>query len=151
MRGDWLNTCIASQPRSTARSCACTRPPAVDTWAPTSIAADEGTVRAFSNRRAAYRRREDGPVQLAPGARLGRPVRPQDRGHRPRALDAGERRADPRRAALARARLGRGPALSVGAPRAPRRGGRAAARIGARVRGRGGGPVPRAGGGRDRV
>ena len=34
-----------------------------------------------------------------------------DRGHRPRALDRGERRADPRRAALARARLGRGAGL----------------------------------------
>ena len=32
-----------------------------------------------------------------------------DRRHRPRALDAGERRADPRRPALAGARLGRGP------------------------------------------
>src|SRR5918995_7183128 len=36
-RGDWPHTCIASQPRSTARSCACTRPPAVETWAPMSI------------------------------------------------------------------------------------------------------------------
>jgi hypothetical protein len=31
MRGDWLNTCMASQPRSTARSCAATKPPAVET------------------------------------------------------------------------------------------------------------------------
>src|SRR5918999_2314882 len=30
---------MASQPRSTPRSCALTRPPAVETWAPTSIAA----------------------------------------------------------------------------------------------------------------
>src|SRR5215207_7036996 len=36
-RGDWLNTWIAWQPRSTPRSCACTRPPAVDTCAPISI------------------------------------------------------------------------------------------------------------------
>src|ERR687892_2010138 len=28
---------MASQPRSTARSCACTRPPAVETWAPMSL------------------------------------------------------------------------------------------------------------------
>ena len=39
----------------------------------------------------------------------GRHARAAHRGHRPRALDAGERRADPRRAALAGARLGRGP------------------------------------------
>src|SRR5687768_13962629 len=130
MRGDWLNTCIASQPRSTARSYAGTRPPAVDTWAPTSIAADEGTFRAFSNRRAAHRRREDGTVQLAPRARIGRRVRAADRGHGPRALDTRERRADPRRAPLARARLGRGPALAVGAARPPRRGRSAAARVG---------------------
>src|SRR4029078_9007753 len=86
-----VNPCIASHPRSTARSCACTRPPAVDTWAPTSIAADEGTFRAFSTRRAAHRRREDGTVQLAPRARLGRRVRPAHRGHGPRALDTRER------------------------------------------------------------
>src|SRR3954447_17715579 len=35
-RGDWLNTCMASQPRSTARPWALTRPPAVETWAPIS-------------------------------------------------------------------------------------------------------------------
>ena len=39
MRGDWLKTCIASQPRSTPRSCAFTSPPAVETWAPISTAA----------------------------------------------------------------------------------------------------------------
>ena len=150
-RGDWLNTCIASQPRSTARSCASTRPPAVDTCAPTSIAADEGSIRAFSNRRAAHRRREDGTVQLAPRARLGRPVRAAHRGHRPRALDAGERGPDPRRAALARARLGRGAALPVGAARAAHRGRGAAARVRARVRGRGRRPLPRARRGRDHL
>ena len=37
IRGDWLNTWIASQPRFTPRSCAFTRPPAVDTWPPISI------------------------------------------------------------------------------------------------------------------
>src|SRR5215208_5859276 len=39
MRGDWLNTCMASHPRSTARPWAFTRPPAVETWAPISTAA----------------------------------------------------------------------------------------------------------------
>ena len=37
LRGDWLNTWIASQPRSTPRWCACTSPPAVETWAPMSM------------------------------------------------------------------------------------------------------------------
>jgi glutamyl/glutaminyl-tRNA synthetase len=36
-RGDWLKTWMASQPRCTPRSWACTRPPAVDTCAPISI------------------------------------------------------------------------------------------------------------------
>src|SRR5918996_990622 len=35
--GDWPQICMAAQPRSTARSCACTSPPAVETWAPMSI------------------------------------------------------------------------------------------------------------------
>ena len=57
---------------------------------------------------------------LARGTR--RHARPAHRGHRPRALDARERRADPRRAALARARLGRGPDLADRrAPTATRR------------------------------
>src|SRR5829696_8810475 len=38
MRGDWLKTWIASQPRSTPRRWASTRPPAVETCAPISIA-----------------------------------------------------------------------------------------------------------------
>ena len=38
MRGDWLNTWIASQPMSCPRSQAFTSPPAVDTWAPISTA-----------------------------------------------------------------------------------------------------------------
>mgnify|MGYP006138899325 CR=1 FL=1 len=38
MRGDWLKICIASQPASTARSCALTSPPADDMCPPTSIA-----------------------------------------------------------------------------------------------------------------
>src|SRR3954452_11651239 len=37
MRGDWLKTWIAAQPRSTPRPWAATRPPAVETWAPISI------------------------------------------------------------------------------------------------------------------
>src|ERR1700754_2856913 len=36
-RGDWLKTWIASQSRSTPRWCACTSPPAVETWAPISM------------------------------------------------------------------------------------------------------------------
>ena len=50
-----------------------------------------------------------------------------DRGHRPRALDPRERRADPRRPALARARLGRGAGEPVRARRAPPRADRRAA------------------------
>ena len=57
----------------------------------------------------------------------GRHARAADRRYRPRALHAGERRADPRRAALAEPRLGRGPDLPVRALRAPRRGAGAAA------------------------
>ena len=53
----------------------------------------------------------------------GGDARAAHRGHRPRALDARERRADPRRAALARARLGRrGADLPGRALRAPRGG-----------------------------
>ena len=117
MRGLWLKIWIASQPRSTPRSTPRGRPP----WRRGRRLAwsghtrlhgiqcpDEGQVRAVAHGRAAHRRREDGTVQLAPGARPRRRVRAADRGHRPRALDARERGADPRRAALARARLGRG-------------------------------------------
>ena len=60
-------------------------------------------------------------------------VRAAHRGHRPRALDARERRADLRGAALARARLGRRARLPVAARRPPRRGRRAAARRRPRV------------------
>ncbi len=70
------------------------------------------------DRRAAHRRRAHRALQLAAGARQRRDARPAHRGHRPRALDARERRADPRRAALARARLGRGPDLPGRAHRA---------------------------------
>src|SRR3954469_2486637 len=40
MRGDWLKIWIDSDSDSTPRSWALTRPPAVDTWAPNSIAAE---------------------------------------------------------------------------------------------------------------
>ena len=39
MRGDWLKICTASHSRSTARSTAFGRPPALETWAPISIGA----------------------------------------------------------------------------------------------------------------
>src|SRR6476659_3745968 len=45
MRGDWLKIWIASDSDSTPRSWALTRPPAVDTWAPNSIAAELMRVR----------------------------------------------------------------------------------------------------------
>ena len=61
----------------------------------------------------------------------------------------GERRADPRRAALARARLGRGPLLAGRAGAGAHRGDRAAARRRARLRGRGSGAPARARRGRD--
>ena len=85
-------------------------------------------IRPLANWRAAHRRREDGTVQLARRPGDGRDAGAADRGHRPRALDAGERRADPRRAALARARLGRGADQPVRAGAAPPRAPRGAAR-----------------------
>src|SRR3954447_21265848 len=45
MRGDWLKIWIDSDSDSTLRSWALTRPPAVDTWAPNSIAAQVMRVR----------------------------------------------------------------------------------------------------------
>ena len=63
----------------------------------------------------------------------GGPARAAHRGHRPRALDARERRADPRRAALAGARLGRGADPPDRALRAPPRGPAGAARRGPRL------------------
>src|SRR3954452_5173873 len=45
MRGDWLKIWIDSDSDSTPRSWALTRPPAVDTWAPNSIAAELMRVR----------------------------------------------------------------------------------------------------------
>ena len=69
-------------------------------------------LRSQPHRPAPHRRRAHRALQLARGARQRRPVRAAHRGHRPRALDAGERRAHPRGAALAGARLGRGPDLA---------------------------------------
>src|SRR5438309_7204481 len=109
MRGDWLKIWIARAPRSTPRSIAFGSPPAGETWAPISMRADyEGSLRTIAHGRAAHRRRAHRPVQLAGGAARARHDGAAHRGHRPRALDGGERRADPRRAELARARLGRG-------------------------------------------
>ena len=54
-----------------------------------------------------YRRRAHRAVQLALCARPRRQDAAADRGHRPRALDRGRDRRDPRRADLARPRLGR--------------------------------------------
>src|SRR3954453_18169264 len=45
MRGDWLKIWMDSDSDSTPRSWALTRPPAVDTWAPNSIAAELMRVR----------------------------------------------------------------------------------------------------------
>ena len=113
-RGDWLKTWIASQPRSTPRWCACTSPPAVETWAPMSMRvrfapSPTGVLHIGGARTALYN------WLLARGS--GGTLRAAHRGHRPRALDARERRADPRRAALARARLGRGADLAGRAAR----------------------------------
>jgi len=64
---------------------------------------------SLADRCAAHRRSEDGTLQLAGGPPRARRADPADRGHRSRALDRGERRADPRRPGLARARLDEGP------------------------------------------
>src|SRR5690606_32455833 len=121
------------QPFSTPRSTALAGPPAGETCAPISIgwAGDGGTralprvltdarpVRPLANRGPARRRGPFRSLQLADGPRQRRRLRPAHRGHRPRALHAGERRPDPRRAALARPGLGRGPDLPVPAGRPP--------------------------------
>src|SRR5580693_2617708 len=127
MRGDWLKIWIARQPRCTPRSIAFGRPPAGETCAPISIACGagrlrlacgasyEGSLRAISHRGPAHRRCAHGPVQLAARPPQRRRDGAAHRGHRPRALDAGERRADHRRVAVAGARLGRGPDPADGA------------------------------------
>ena len=70
-------------------------------------------LRSLADRRPAHRRRPHGAVQLAARPRPRRRARAAHRGHRPRALDARERRADPRGARLARDRLGRRAGLPV--------------------------------------
>src|SRR4029077_1991955 len=116
MRGDWLKIWIAWQPRSEPRSIALASPPAGETCAPISMrgsyGSDESQVRTIAHRRAAHRRRAHGAVQLAARAPPRGRAGAAHRGHRPRALHTGERRADPRRVALARARLGRGADLA---------------------------------------
>ena len=104
-------------------------PPAVETCAPISIGAQflreppspprlrfapspTGALHIGGARTALY--------NWLAGAAVGRRAGAADRGHRPRALDPREHRADPRRAALARARLGRGAGEPVRAARAPR-------------------------------
>ena len=71
MRGLWLKICIDSAPRSSARSSALTRPPAIETWAPISICrrvCASIQVRAQPDRVPPHRRRADGTLQLAAGA-----------------------------------------------------------------------------------
>src|ERR1700719_1842769 len=105
MRADWLKIWIARQPRSTPRSIALARPPAGETCAPISMRADyEGSLRTIADGRAAHRRRADRPVAHGGTAPQRGRARAAHRAHRPGALDARERGADHRRAALARAR-----------------------------------------------
>src|SRR4051812_17666559 len=132
-RGFWLKIWIASQPFSRPRSSALAGPPAGDTWAPMSTAGEDTLarrvlrpaprpLRPVAHRGAAHRRRPDGALQLAARPRKGWRARPAHRGHRPRALDARERPADPRRPRVARPRLRRGTDPPERARRAPRRG-----------------------------
>src|SRR5260221_2856341 len=93
-------------------------------------------VRALAHRLSARRRRPDGAVQLAVCAPARRRVRTADRRHGRRAVVAGNGRGHPRRTAVARSRLGRGPAggrstravLSVAAARSGSVGGPGPAR-----------------------
>ena len=109
-RGLWLKICIVSQPSSSARSSARTRPPAVETWAPISICRRVRAsvqVRAQPDRLPAHRRRADGTLQLAAGAQVARErARAAARGHRPRALHRRGDRPDPGRARAGSASTG---------------------------------------------
>src|SRR5215203_4124398 len=117
-RGLWLKNWMALQRRSTPRWTAFAGPPAGETCAPISIGTGRPRsvaccvhareVPSVADRGAAHRQREDGTVQLAPGAGSGRADRAADRGHRPPAVDAGERPGHLRRARVAGHRLGRG-------------------------------------------
>ena len=80
-----------------------------------------------------HRRRPHGAVQLALRPPFRRPHAAADRGHRPRALDAGGDRRHPRRAGLVGPQMGRRRRLPVRARRAAPRGGRATARRGPRL------------------
>src|SRR5215210_2560117 len=89
-RGLWLKNWIERQARSIPRSTALAGPPAGETCAPINIGTGHlrlmascvhaGAIRSFSDRGPPHRRRADGTVQLAPGARPGRGVRAADRG-----------------------------------------------------------------------
>ena len=82
------------------------------------------SLRPLAHGGTSHRRRPDGTLQLASRQAVGRHARAADRGHRPGALGARERRADPGRSAMARARVGRRPTEPVRAPGAsPRAGG----------------------------
>ena len=109
-------------------------PPPVETWAPISMVSSDPSVRVR------FAPSPTGALHIG-GARTalynwlfargrGGETGPADRGHRPRALHSRERRADPRRPALAGARLGRGPGQPVRAGRSPPGGARAAAGVG---------------------
>src|SRR3954462_10645552 len=89
-------------------------PPAGETCAPMSmeiwtpalhamLCPDARAIRSLADGRPAHRGCADGTVQLAPRPGSRRRVPAAHRGHRSRALDPRERRADIRRAALARA------------------------------------------------
>ena len=153
-RGFWLKIWIARAPRSVPRATAFAGPPAGETWAPISIGRPIGAGRGarasdidhlvVSGRmRVRFAPSPTGALHVG-GARTAlynwllararrRDARPAHRRYRPRALDAGERRADPRRAALAGDRLRRGADQPDLAHRSPPGGAAEAARRGPRL------------------
>src|ERR1700761_5455746 len=68
MRGLWLKIWIASQPRSWPRSTAFSRPPAVETCAPTNMVAILGDAAVETSTPHDYRRRRHPPLPLRPVA-----------------------------------------------------------------------------------